>query len=134
MTNYHKLIQDNLNYALEPNKYLDEIKNEDDKEKRFNILKKYFVENITKNIYQNMDLLQTVQTNFDKFKHTHNVIGNDLFLNILFAIKILVAERQGYQIDISKINICENLSKSIDDENNNEYTICESYINLFDKK
>lgn len=127
MTNYYELIKDDLNYALESNKYLDETKKEADKEKRFNILKKYFVENITKNIYQNMDLLQTVQTDFDKFKHMYRMIGNSLFLNILFAVEVLTTEKKCYQIDLPEPIHTEGVS-------NNEYTICESYINSFDKK
>lgn len=131
MSNYHKLMEDDLNHALQPNIYLEEIKNETNREKRFNILKKYFTENITKNVYQNMDLLNTTQTDFNQFKNMYVMIAKDLFLNFLLAVDTLVAERQCYTLDTSKIDICNNIFGSTTTEQSddqNEYSICESYI------
>lgn len=133
MSNFNELMQDELNYALEPNIYLEEIKKESDKEKRFKILKKYFTENITKTIYQNMDLLSASQANFDQFKNMYIMIAKDLFLNILLAVDTLVAERQCYKLDISQINVCDNIYGTMSDKENsdeNEYSICHSYINI----
>lgn len=109
MSNCQELLQNNFNYAIEPNKYLEKIKQETDKEIRFNILKKYFTENITKNIYQNMDLLHSTKTDFDQFKNMYIMIAKDLFLNILLAVDTLVAERQYYILDTSKVDICNNI-------------------------
>jgi len=128
MSNYDKLVNDNLNRALEPNVYLEEIKNETDKEKKFNILKKYFTENITKNIYQNMDLLNNTPSNFDQYKKTYTLIAKDLFFNILLAADTLINEKQVYELDISKVNIQNNNFNITHNEPCNEYSICESYI------
>ncbi|XWV25217.1 putative ORFan [Tupanvirus deep ocean] len=132
MNNYEKVMQDDINHALEPNKYLELVKNESDKEKRYNILKKYFTENITKNVYQNMDLLYSSQANFDQFKNMYVMIAKDLSLKVLLAVDTLVSERGSYQLDLSEINSYNNIfqpdlfDKSI--KSDDEYSICQSYI------
>lgn len=139
--NYEKIINDTSNYAIETNKYLEQIKVETDKEKRFNLLKKYFTENITKNLYHNMDLLNTAQIDFDQFKNMYVLIAKDLFLNILLASDTLISEKHAYCLDTSQIDACDNIislesdfpksSSSISiskDDSDNEYSICQSYI------
>jgi len=110
---------DNINHALEPNLYLELVKNETDKEKRFMILKKYFTENITRQLYQNMDLLHATDIEFEQFKNVYLLIAKDLFMNILLAADVLGSERQCYRLD-------NFISKPIDTEN--EYSICESVL------
>ena len=61
LNDYNKIMTNKLNNALIPNVYLELVTDEMDKTKRYHILKKYFTENITKNLYQNMDLLATVK-------------------------------------------------------------------------
>lgn len=121
---------DNTNHAILSNEYLDFVKKETDKEKRFNILKKFFVQDITKNVYQNMDLLNALQTDFDKFNNMYTLIKKDLILKVLLAVDTLVSERQCYQIDLSEINIYDNIftNGTSSTDNENEYSICESYI------
>ena len=100
---------DNLNYAIEPNKYIEQLKNETDQEKKFNLLKKYFTESITKKLYQNMDLLYAMNVDFEQFKNMYVMISKDLFLNVLLAVDTLVTERKKYVLDTSKINITSSL-------------------------
>lgn len=137
MSNYNNLIADNINYALEPNIYLENLKKESDKEKRTNILKKYFSENITKNFYQNMDLLYAADANFDQFKNIYGMVAKNLFMNVLLAVDTLVAERKTYDLNKTKINIddvilfCSENNADSDEESGttqSEYSICESHI------
>lgn len=131
MNNYHKIMQDELNYALLPNIYLEEVKKETNKEKRFNLLKKYFTEHITKNLYQNMDLLNATQIDFDQFKNMYVMIAKELFLNILLAVETLVNEKQHYRLDTSQIDVCNNILGSTSeqyDDRENEYSICQTYL------
>lgn len=92
--NYKKLINNTLNNALIPDNYLQFVKNETDREKRFIILKKYFSENITKCLYQNMDLLNAIETDFEQFRNMYMMIAQNLFINLLLAVETLVTERQ----------------------------------------
>lgn len=96
-----------INYALEPNRYLEKIKNESDPNKKQNELKKYFAERITKSLYQNMDLLYMVHIDSHQFKKIYSMIGKDLFINILLALDTLGAKNDTIE---------------------KEYTICESYF------
>lgn len=127
--NYSKLMTDNINYALIPNCYLEEIKKETNREKRFNLLKKYFVEKITTNLYQNMDLLHSTQTDFEQFKKMYLMIGKDLFMNILLAIDSLLIERGTYELDkLYSVNVPMCMITDSNMDSDNEYSICESYL------
>ena len=140
MSNYHKIMSDNLNYAISPNLYLELVKDETNKEKRFLILKKYFTENITKNVYQNMDLLDASRADFEQFKKMYIMIAKDLFLNILLAVDTLVSERKCYELDISTDILGPPLQNNsipwtdsvpltqCNDSTENEFSICESYL------
>lgn len=138
MSSYEKLMNDTSNYAIETNEYLEQIKVEIDKEKRYNLLKKYFTENITKNFYHNMDLLNTAHTDFEQFKNMYILIAKDLFLNILLATDTLIGEKHSCHLNTSQIDICgdvidveHNTDQKINsDICNNEYSICQSYITL----
>lgn len=105
-----------INYALERNAHLDILKYVNEKDQRFEILKKYFTEKITKDIYQNMDLLYAASADFDQFKNMYMLISKDLYMNIFLAVNILSTER-----GIST-NIITDTS-----ETNDEYSICHSY-------
>lgn len=126
---YEKILNDTLNYAIESNEYLEQVKNEIDQEKRFNLLKKYFTEKITKNLYHSMDLLNTAQTDFNQFKNMYILIAKDLFLNIILAADTLIGEKHSYHLNTSHIDICGDIN-DIDNNTNNEYSICRSYIDL----
>lgn len=119
MQKYHKIVNDSTNYAIESNVYLEAIKNEDDSEKKYMMLKKYFTEKITRNLYQNMDLLFATKTNMEEFAKMHKMISKDLQMNMLLAVDTLVDVRKIYKLDpiISTY-----------DKMNNKYTICESMI------
>lgn len=107
---FDQLMADDLNYALEANSYLEEIKRETDKEKRFKLLKKYFTEKITRNLYQNMDLLYATDTDFEKFKSMYLMVAKDLFLNVLLAADTLISERGVYELDPTSMNgMCDSL-------------------------
>jgi len=102
-----------INYALEPNKYLEKIKNETDPIKKQIMLKKYFTERITKSLYQNMDLLHAMDADFDQFKKMYSMISKDLYINILLAVNTLTIVNDSFDTT----------------ETDNEYSICESYSN-----
>lgn len=129
MSDYNKLMADDTNHALESNVYLDEIQKETDKEKRFQILKKYFTETITKNLYQNMDLLNASSTDFKQFKSMYIMIAKDLIINMLLAVNTLVSERGIYNLDPEDIDILSNIVGLTNSEcEENEYSICEKCI------
>ena len=97
---------DRINHALEPSKYLEEIRNETDREIRFTILKKFFTEKITRDVYQNMDLLQmTSKEDFDEFKKMYIIIAKNIYLNLLMAVDCLVSERKEYKLSPSDTKI-----------------------------
>jgi hypothetical protein len=111
-----------INYALEPNTYLEQFKNERDHQKKQLALKKYFTERITKILYQNMDLLHATNADFEQFKRMYLMISKDLFVNVLFAVDTLVTENGisfTDNIDITESNLFSEP---------NEYSICESYL------
>lgn len=123
------LLVDDTNYALEPNVYLEKIKNETNREKIFQILKKYFTENITKNLYQNMDLLNTTPTDFEQFKSLYVMIAKDMVMNTLLAVTILVKERNIYELNADNINVFNSIVGITNTEQEeNEYSICEACI------
>ncbi len=130
LNDYNKIMTNKLNNALIPNVYLELVTDEMDKKKRYHILKKYFTENITKNLYQNMDLLATVKTDFAQFKHMYIMVARELFLNFLLAVETLVAERGCYKLDHTKINVDANIVGFTTDKNlsTDEYSICQSYL------
>ena len=148
MSDYHKLMTDDINYALEANIYLNKIQHETNKEKRFQILKKYFTEAITKNLYQNMDLLnstlmsplftsknndnqadQAELKDFSQFKSMYVMIAKDLILNVLLAVNTLVTERGIYNLDSKNVGILSNIIGQTNSECvENEYSICEKCI------
>lgn len=121
MADYYRIINDDTNYALEPSSYLEQLKNEPDGEKKFKLLKKYFVEKITRGLYQNMDLLNTTQADFEKFKNMYLMIARDLFMNTLLAVDTLAPERGAHV----PFYFGPGSAKTDPD---NEYSICESYI------
>ena len=125
-----------MNYKL-PNKYLEMIKNEPDKEKIFVILKKYFTDNICHKLYQQMDLLNADGLDIDQYKNTYITIANDLSLDILSAVETLVASKQQYELDWVKNNTHNNTHNNIFQFNQPntqcEYSICQSYMNKIDK-
>lgn len=125
MSNFDQIMTDNLNYALEPNSYLELVKNETDKNKRYHLLKKYFTENITKNFYQNMDLLNASQIGFEQFKNMYIMIAKDLTLKLLLAINILSSERESYDLDFDdiKMSLLDNNETGVD-----MYSICKSFL------
>lgn len=124
MDNYHKIINSNTNYALYPNIYLDQLQTEPDRKKKFNILKKYFTETITKQLYQNMDLLHSTNMDYEQFKDIYLLIAKDLFMNVLLALDILATEHCAAR---SK-EISNSIVPITNKKRYNEYTICESYI------
>jgi hypothetical protein len=126
MSEYHKLIKDDINYALKPSFYLEQLKKETNKEKRFNMLKKYFTEKITQDLYQNMDLLFATTTDFEQFKKMYLMIARDLFMNTLLAVDTLVEEKGNYQLDLSSVKSMTK-SNSLSNEAS-EYSIVESYM------
>ncbi len=127
--NYNDLMLDNTNHALLPNEYLDYFKNETDKDKRFEILKKYFTEDITKNVYQDMDLLNTQKIESEKFNNTRAIIKKHLILKILLAVNTLVSERQYYDINLAAITSNSKIFGSESIASDNEYSICQLYMN-----
>jgi hypothetical protein len=96
-----------INYALEPNQYLEKMKNESDPIRKQMELKKYFTERITKSLYQNMDLLYTMRADSDQFRKTYSTVSKDLFINILLAVDTLSTNNDTIE---------------------KEYSICESYF------
>jgi len=113
-----------INYALEPNQYLEQFRDEIVPEKKLIALKKYFTERITKNLYQNMDLLHATNADFEQFKKMYLMISKDLFINILFAADTIATEN-GF--DISD-NITSQIHTSSTQTRESEYSICESYF------
>lgn len=105
---YDKIMHDTINYALLSDKCLEIIKDESDMDKRFELLKKYFVENITKNFYEKMDLLNMIETNFDEFKKMYIIVAKNLFSNISFAVQILVSQKKCYSIE-NNFDIANNI-------------------------
>jgi hypothetical protein len=83
-------------------------------EKNFGILKEYFTENICRDLYQSMDLLNSTQTDFDQYKNMYVTVAKDLVFKVLLAVNTLVAERQyGHTNQI---------------DTKNKYSICQSYL------
>jgi hypothetical protein len=107
--NFEKLTKDQLNYAIESSAYLDQLSIETDPENRYQLIKKYFTEKITKSLYQHMDLLQSSTISGEKLKSIYELIKKDLNMNITMAINVLSSERK------------------MEDEPDNEYSICQSY-------
>jgi hypothetical protein len=141
VSDYHTLMSNDLNYALEPNAYLEQIKNETDKEKRYQILKKYFTEKITRNLYQNMDLLYSTQVNVEQFQHIYTMVEKDLFMNILLAVDTLISEgginksEYGFNSTVTNNTGYANTGYANTGYANtgyanttDEYSICESYM------
>ena len=96
---------DNVNYAIEENEYLSRINSEKNPDKRFELLKRYFTENITKNVYMKMDLLNSATE--DGFKDMYYTVGKFLFMNILLAVETLVSEKGTYKLELKQDNINE---------------------------
>jgi hypothetical protein len=134
--NHQKLIEDNVNHAIEQNSYLAQMYKETDKEKRFRLLKKYFTENITSNLYQKMDLLYSSEADFDHFKDMYFMVGKFLFMNILLATDTLVNEKGKYKLDLNQAQVtnvtanARTIPQYIDDLDGDspEYSICETYM------
>lgn len=125
MANFDQIMNDHNNYALEPNSYLELVKHENDKNKRYQLLKKYFTENITKNFYQNMDLLNASHVGFEQFQNMYLMISKDLTLKLLLAINILSSEKETYDLCVDDIKTALLNHK----ENEMEmYSICKSYL------
>ncbi len=130
-------------HVLKTNKYLEIIKNESSKKKRFTILKKFFVENICNNFCQNMDLLNSLQPDFEKYQKIYVLIAKELYLKVLFAAETLIHERREEpdekyaqsdkkyaQSDKKYAQSDKKYAQSSDFNENtqNEYSICHSYI------
>ena len=140
--NHQRLMKDDINHAIEQNTYLAQIESETDKEKRFNLLKKYFTEGITTNLYQKMDLLYSSQTEFANFKDMYFMVGKFMFMNILLATDTLVNTKGKYKLELDqdRVNNIATNSREVprpvrqdnveqsDADTDIEYSICASYL------
>lgn len=60
--------------------------------KKFESLKKYFVQNIVQKLNQNMDLLDRVPP--AEYLNTKSIVCKQLFFEVLLAVNTLVSERE----------------------------------------
>lgn len=118
---YAKIMQDTDNHAIEIDKYLAQISDEKDPNKRFSTLKRFFTERITRELYQNMDLIHSISTTPEQFKKIYLTIAKSIFLNLIVAVDVLSVEKT---TDVNK----DSRNISIDDLfKTSQYTICEAY-------
>jgi hypothetical protein len=128
----------NIYHKHESEILLEKIRNEKDPNKRFQILKHFFIQKITKNIDQDFKLINTnFVVDFEQYHNTYSMIYRSLFLNVLSMINVLMIEKGLDELDLSQFDIRSCMSDISSEEEDlmeeNDYSICNSINSLSDR-
>lgn len=126
------ILNDNVNYSIEPDKYLEAINNSANKKNNYNLLHKHFTENITKSFYHKMKLLELIDKNklnnlsANDIPDIESKIEKSIIAHMLLALRTLKKEdNYGLNNNTSKM-VKESLLNNKYDELDEEINICKN--------